>query len=119
MADLFIYLMIGHFIFDWLFQYDWQAINKKNGGMALWSHCIVYSVGVWLMAWVLYGHFIHGGFLAALLVSHLLLDTYKFHKWWCVNVKGMHGEIPLWMLISIDQIWHTIVIFLVAVIQTL
>lgn len=37
-------LIICHFVFDFIFQTDWQAKNKSSNNEALLNHTIIYSV---------------------------------------------------------------------------
>ncbi|NTW22472.1 DUF3307 domain-containing protein [Candidatus Falkowbacteria bacterium] len=55
MADLFIRIILGHLIGDYLLQSKKQAINKTEPGLiglawSLW-HCLLYTGSVCLMMW--------------------------------------------------------------------
>lgn len=115
-ADLVLIMVVGHFIFDWLLQTEWMALNKKDGGLALHVHSAIYAIGVYvtlLASFFVTGWFPGGGgwaLLGILYVSHAILDTYQTHVWWCKEVKRMNGSIHLWMIICIDQIRHFIIL---------
>lgn len=115
-AWLFIWLVMGHFVFDWLLQTNWMAMNKKNNPFALLVHSLVYALGVTITLFFAIGAMptlsVFAVVFSPLFVSHVLLDSYHFHVWWCIYIKRMPpDEIPLWMLICIDQIWHILILF--------
>lgn len=41
-----IYILIAHFICDFVLQTDWEAKNKSRDNLALFSHTIGYSIGI-------------------------------------------------------------------------
>ncbi|OGT28035.1 MAG: hypothetical protein A2Z17_05120 [Gammaproteobacteria bacterium RBG_16_66_13] len=44
--SLFDSLLIAHFLGDWLFQTEWQALHKRTHWGAMWSHVAVYHAVV-------------------------------------------------------------------------
>ena len=127
MTELFIAFVMGHIIFDWLLQTDWMALNKSKGGDALAIHSTVYAIGVYvfgMLATALQFEFRLSGIVVSfvLFATHMFLDDYKFHSWWKRNVKCMTRQRDLdtqWMTICIDQCWHILILWVIAVLITL
>lgn len=113
-ALFFIWLLMGHFIFDWLLQTHWMAMNKSKDQLPLFVHSLIYALGLYGTA-AAYLHYFPSFFIfLVLFVSHVLLDDYKFHLWWMTHIKripAQQAQQSLWMIICIDQIWHIIILF--------
>jgi hypothetical protein len=122
MADIFLFLLIGHFVFDWLLQTDRQAIFKSKSRSVLLEHCVLYSAGMCMFVAIgtrMLGIKSPDELLVVLFlfVTHILLDDYSFHSWWKRKIKLMppdRDKDTLWLTICIDQIWHIIVLFICA-----
>jgi hypothetical protein len=113
-ALLFIWLLMGHFIFDWLLQTHWMSMNKSKHWLPLTVHSFIYALGVYITAWAALGGFPTWYTLLILFVTHVLLDDYRFHIWWMTKIKRIPAEKAretLWMIICIDQIWHILILF--------
>lgn len=105
----FIYLLLGHFVGDYLFQTTWMAENKARQWSALLIHCTIYTLTVALFA--------HWGDLdlplvayALLFLSHVALDRRTFVVWW--NKTIMKNTTQNWLFIMTDQIFHILVLAL-------
>jgi hypothetical protein len=113
-AWLFIWLLMGHFIFDWLLQTYWMSINKSKHWFPLTLHSGIYALGVYFTGWLALGMLPSWHILILLFISHYLLDDYRFHIWWLTYIKRMPAEKAretLWMIVCIDQIWHILILF--------
>jgi hypothetical protein len=113
-ALLFLWLLMGHFIFDWLLQTHWMSMNKSKDRLPLIVHSFIYASGVYATAAYYLSYFPAPIIFALLFISHVFLDDYKFHIWWMTHIKRIpekQARESLWMIICIDQIWHVIVLF--------
>lgn len=97
------YALFLHFIFDFILQSDWMALNKSKSFHALTVHAAVYSLlGLWF-------------------VSHLGLLIFSFVIWlflthWCIDAVTSRITSWLWgqnrrhwffVVIGFDQLLHT------------
>ncbi|WJY28384.1 MULTISPECIES: DUF3307 domain-containing protein [Sporosarcina] len=110
---LFSYLLVGHLIGDYLLQTRWMAERKAAEWLPLLAHCLVYTI-------VIIGAFLIGSgsfsWIAAAFIfaSHVFLDRRTFVAWWARNVMGTAGGKPAWLLIMADQVFHVIVLAVIA-----
>ena len=79
--DWFPWLLIGHFLGDFVFQNNWMALNKKDNLWPCIVHCYLYSMLVCLMLYI-GGYKIGPGIFSLIYLSHHILDgTYLVDKW--------------------------------------
>ena len=116
--------LVAHMVGDYLFQTDWQARHKRGGltgdalaRRALVTHVTTYTLAflpafIWIgseldVAWAL---------AAAVLVfvPHLLIDDGRGVSFYLVRVKGVE-ELNLGLAASVDQSFHVLSLFLVAI----
>lgn len=86
MTEIFIYLLFGHFVGDYLLQNSWMAFHKKVIWAACFTHCLVYTatVGVFLLMSPQI-HTVDLNFIVMLcwiFLSHWVLDRYELVDWW-------------------------------------
>lgn len=97
------WLVLGHFIGDYVLQPKWMATQKGESWIILSIHVVIYTVAVFVTTKV--GGLI-GGFrlsiyaIPALLISHFLIDS----------LKARWGVINFW----VDQTLHLIILGLIA-----
>jgi len=108
-------LFITHFTVDWIFQWNWEAMNKSKNWLALLFHCLVYTVG-FVPVFLIYN--INLGWLLLIFISHAICDKRDFEIWILEKFKGFkRAGIPesLWniVLIGVDQTLHLIILSLI------
>ena len=122
-ASVFAGFVVAHLVGDYLFQTDWQARHKRGGlsgdalaRRALLTHVSTYTLAflpafIWIgseldVAWAL---------AAAVLVfvPHLLIDDGRMVALYLARVKGVQ-ELNLSLAASVDQSFHVLSLFLVA-----
>jgi len=114
--SIFAWLVIGHFVGDWMFQNDWMARNKRGRWWAAECivHCLVYTVAV-----VLAAHLGSGGALplpllgmifVTVLVSHWLIDGLNLAELWGRVVNQTETD---YVRIVVDQTMHLLVLGIV------
>ena len=117
----FSYLIIAHLVGDYLIQTEFEALNKALGrfwNRALISHCVKYTLSfvpflIWfgLPLWwllVIYG-------------SHMMLDRRWFILWWRKFItRNSEDSIKatFWLTVVIDQIFHVIVLAILAMLYS-
>lgn len=114
--ELFIVLYIGHKIGDYLFQTDFQAINKSKQYGPLLMHSFIYSFCVLGLAFLITGFF---SWLAIIVVfaSHVAIDKKTLVTEWARKIKRMkdpHGEEAKTAIFELDQAFHYIVLFFIS-----
>jgi len=115
---LFVTLVLTHFVADWLFQTEYEAMNKAKGkflNAAILKHSFIYTLA-FVPALIYFGAPI--GWLIALFTSHLFLDRRRPVVWWIKTVKRTSEETInklFWMVIVIDQIFHILVLVPIAI----
>ncbi len=110
--SLFDWLLIAHLIGDWLFQTEYEVLNKAKGrffNQALWAHVIKYTA-----CFVPVVYLFHLGWwpLVPIFASHLWLDRRTPIIWWQKNIKRANDS---WPNLVVDQIFHLLVIVVIAV----
>ena len=117
--------LVAHMVGDYLFQTDWQALNKRGGltgdgtsRKALISHVTTYTLA-FLPAFVWIGSELDAGWAivaaALIYVPHLIIDDGRFVALYIARVKRVEGlNLPL--AASVDQSFHVLSLFLVAVV---
>ena len=109
----FSYLLIGHFIGDFLFQTSWMAMHKASKWVPLLVHCVVYTVCVTSVALLEVGLLPIEAILL-LFASHIFLDRRTFVAWWVKTIMRTEGKEAKWISIMVDQIFHLIIIGTIA-----
>lgn len=110
---IFAWLLIGHFIGDWMLQNDWMARNKRG---RWWSapcvvHCLVYTTTLVLIVWLGSGRTAEFTQLALLfvlvLLSHWLIDGFNLAEHWGRVINQTQNEN---VRIVVDQTMHLLVL---------
>ncbi len=123
-TEIFEVFVVSHLVGDFLLQTQWQAVNKYGGlggggePRALCLHVLTYTLTfvpafVWLGTGSLGGWTV--GVAALIAVPHLVQDDGRLLSRWIRVVKHSdditHGE---WLFTAIDQTFHVLALFLVA-----
>lgn len=113
--SLFVVLYIGHKISDYLFQTEYQALNKHKNWGALLRHCTIYTLILSLLAYYLIGFFSWTA-IFILLISHIIIDKRGILIWWAKNVKKMtdiKSSSSQTVLMELDQTFHYIILLII------
>lgn len=117
MTEIFLYLFAAHLIGDWIIQTAWMAREKSKKLAPLLAHILTYHVftfGALYLAGVNFGKAIWAVLFLA--VTHAILDNRKFEFWWFKNVKKVEEkDVPIWILLGVDQSFHLILLILVSI----
>ena len=105
---LYLVFRLKHFACDFMFQFDWMALNKgkpgKEGYNALFSHTLIHAIGTLLIMLV----FVPGLWWLAIidLVIHSIIDRLKgvltFQKDWKPR------DTVFWWAFGVDQELHNL-----------
>src|SRR5215218_6606784 len=115
LAIVFLVLLAGHLLGDWVAQTDWQATNKAHSWAALTAHVGSYHLvmGTLLLLPVLRDGWPARKALAALTVSaltHAVID-----RRWPVRAAGSPGFATVeWGVIAVDQALHLFILAMLA-----
>jgi Protein of unknown function (DUF3307) len=118
-AIVFLVLLAGHLLGDWLAQTDWQATNKTRSWAALATHVASYHLvmGVLLLLPILRDGWPAGKALAALTVSavtHAVIDR-RWPVRALMRASGSPGFATLeWGVIAVDQALHLFILAMLA-----
>jgi hypothetical protein len=122
-VEIFAVFIVSHLVGDFLLQTDLQAMHKRGGLSAdgkssrgLLSHTVTYTLAfvpalVWLATDIGIAKAIGVGLLIAL--PHMLQDDGRLLDAYMRRVKGVEPR-PGGLLIAVDQSWHVLALFLVA-----
>jgi hypothetical protein len=103
--QLFNWLLVGHFVGDYIFQTSWMQ-RKTKEFLPLLVHSVVYTSAVALLA-LLAGGLSWWG-IGLIFLSHLVLDQRKFIDFWARTITGT-ANIE-WLKIMLDQSWHILIL---------
>ncbi len=106
--NLFNWLLVGHFVGDYIFQTRWMAEKKAKDILPLIVHSIVYTTTLALFALIAGGLTWWG--IGLILICHIILDQRAFVDFWAAKVNG-NTNID-WLKIILDQSWHILIIAL-------
>lgn len=122
-TEVFAAFVVCHAVGDYLLQTDWQALNKRGGlgsdperRRALISHVSVYTlsfVPVFVALWDSLGAGVFG-VSALVFIPHLIQDDGRLLTAYIRRVKrGDAATIPS-IFTSVDQSFHLVALFLLA-----
>jgi hypothetical protein len=119
MAAVFLVLLAGHLLGDWVAQSDWQAANKTRSWAALSAHVVSYHliVGMLLLIPVLRDDWPADKALAVLTVSaitHAVIDR-RWPVRALLRAAGSPGFATVqWGVIAVDQALHLFILAMLA-----
>ena len=124
-VSIFAGFIVAHMVGDYLFQTDWQALNKRGGltaggvsRKALVCHVSTYTLA-FLPAFIWIGSELDAlwAILAAAMVfiPHLIIDDGRLVALYIARVKRVEG-LNLSLAASVDQSFHVLSLFLAAVV---
>jgi hypothetical protein len=119
-VEIFGAFVVSHLVGDYLLQTDWQARHKRGGltgdpvrRRALFSHVFVYTLAfapamIWLsddlgagVIWV----------AALIFVPHVVQDDGRLITWFVYNVKGADDQSAAEIFTPVDQTFHLLALF--------
>jgi Protein of unknown function (DUF3307) len=119
-ATVFLVLLAGHLLGDWVAQTDWQATTKTRSWAALTAHVASYHLlmGLLLLIPILRDGWSAGNALAALAtsaVTHGVIDR-RWPVRALMRASGSPGFATVeWGVIAVDQALHLFILAMVAV----
>jgi hypothetical protein len=124
-VEIFAAFVVSHLVGDYLLQTDWQARNKRGGlagdpisRRALISHVFVYTLSfapalIWLaddlgagVVWV----------AGLIFIPHLIQDDGRLITWFLYNVKGADDQTAAEIYTPVDQSFHVLTLFGIALV---
>lgn len=117
-------LLVSHLVGDFLFQTEWQAINKPGGlgdgtgRRALLHHLSLYMLAfVPALVWIGTEQTWTRAILVAVVVAvpHLLIDDGRLVNVWIRDVKRA-PQASIGLRIAVDQTFHVVLLFVAALV---
>ena len=122
-VEIFAVFIVSHLVGDFLLQTDLQAMHKRGGlsgtgksPRGLLSHTVTYTLAfVPALVWLADDIGVLAALGTALLIAlpHMLQDDGRLLDAYMRRVKGVEPK-PGGLLIAVDQSWHVLALFLVA-----
>jgi hypothetical protein len=122
-VEIFAVFVVSHLVGDFLLQTNVQAIHKRGGLGAhgestrgLVSHTLTYTLAfvpalIWLATDI--GPWAIGiGLLIA--IPHMIQDDGRLLDAYMRRVKGVQPKPGSGLLVAVDQAWHVLILFLIA-----
>lgn len=122
-TEIFPVLVICHLVGDYMFQTDWQALNKRGAltgtatmRRALLSHAATYTLAyvpalIWLWSSLHAGVF---GIAALIAIPHLIQDDGQLLAKYAKKFKKADIKANPSLGAALDQSFHIVALFLVA-----
>jgi hypothetical protein len=124
-VEVFSVFLVCHLVGDYLLQTDWQAANKRGGlgpnrvsRRALLAHITTYTLAfgpalIWLLddidAWVI-------GVAALIALPHMVQDDGRLLERYIALIKGEPATRNASVVAVVDQSFHIVVLFLIALV---
>lgn len=112
--NIFLFLIVGHAVGDFLLQTSWQAENKSRIWKALITHGLVYSIVVYLFALLAGGISLIS--IVVIFLSHVLLDKGNIVNWWIKTIKKEQAD-KAQIRFLVDQSLHVLVLLIISIIN--
>ena len=102
--------LVGHLVGDFLFQNDWQALNKKKSTY----HCLVH-VTIWTFSVMLFTGWWSIPVFLWLFATHFAIDRTQFISKWMefMGQKSFRDNLAPWSSIVVDQVFHILTLWIV------
>jgi hypothetical protein len=122
-VEIFAVFVVSHLVGDYLLQTDWQARNKRYGlagdpvrRRALLSHVFVYTLAFapalfWMSDELGAGVIWVAGLI---FLPHMVQDDGRLLSWFIFNVKGCTEETAAEIYTPVDQSFHVVTLFGIA-----
>lgn len=111
--NLFGWLILGHFVADWLLQSDWMALGKRQRFFAL-SGLVHYAIYTLVIVFIIYFNSTYINSIAATLLvaaivffSHWLVDSTDLVRHW-MRLLGQRHQLMVYIVI--DQTLHLLLL---------
>jgi len=119
MASLFVMMILGHLVGDYLLQNKSMMLKKseKNFNGVLWCtlHCLIYTAAVCLFLWTL-----NPWVILAIFASHWPIDRWSLGAKWMKLIRsrdpkdtspGNKAFYPI-VYVAVDNTWHLVLMFI-------
>jgi hypothetical protein len=122
-VEIFAAFVVSHLAGDYLLQTDWQARNKRGGlqgnpirRRALLSHVFVYTL-TFAPALIWMSEDLGAGVIwvaALVFVPHVIQDDGRLLTWFIFKVKGCTEQTAREIFMPVDQTFHVLTLFGIA-----
>lgn len=129
MSVIFLLLLCGHFLGDWVVQTDWMAANKAwvegdyAAGPRYWTtvranqaHCLTYHLTMAAFVVPVWHTWGTAAALAVSWVTHGFIDRRWPVRWLMRHTRSPGFSEQLWGVIATDQALHLTILALIAVV---
>lgn len=122
-VEVFAAFVICHLVGDYLFQTDWQAVHKRGGlsssperRQALLSHVATYTLAFTPALVALWDQLGAGvlGVAVLIYVPHMIQDDGRLLTAYVARVKGPNAAELQHVFTAVDQTFHMVALFLLA-----
>jgi hypothetical protein len=125
-VEVFAVLVVSHLVGDYLLQTDWQARHKRGGlgsdpvaRRALVLHVVSYTIAfvpalIWLRHTLGAGGIV--GIAALIFIPHLVQDDGRLLSGYLRSVKGCSEQTAAEIFTSVDQSFHIVTLFGIALV---
>jgi hypothetical protein len=122
-VEVFVVLVVSHLVGDYLLQTDWQARHKRGGlggdptaRRALLSHVATYTLAfvpalIWMSDDLGLGVL---GVAGLIFIPHLIQDDGRLLLGYLRRVKGCSESTAAEIFTAVDQSFHIVTLFLIA-----
>ena len=127
-AAVYVVLLVSHIAGDFIFQTEWQALNKRGGlgrsreaRRALRNHALTYTIAfIPGYVWIASERGDALALLLALLVTlpHVIVDDGRMLRGWMRTVKHVEDPAP-GLVIMVDQSFHLVLLLPVALLAVI
>ena len=104
---IFILIVFQHFLFDWILQPRWVAVNKSKNNVALGLHGLIVTAGYAIPAGFVYWQSF--SFFVVATVSYGLLHIVQDRIVWAgfkPKTENPYQEKRFWNTVAVDQFIH-------------
>jgi hypothetical protein len=125
-VEVFAVLVVSHLVGDYLFQTDWQARHKRGGlgsdpvaRRALVLHVVSYTIAfvpafIWMRHNLGAGGIV--GIAALVFIPHLIQDDGRLLLSYLRSIKGCSDQTAAEIFTAVDQSFHIVTLFGIALV---
>lgn len=125
---MFIDMLLGHLVGDYLLQNNWMALSKHQHGFSGWARCFIHCC-IYTICIISFTGILRLDFAILVFLSHFIIDKFSIAEYWLKLIGGrsikefvlgkertdrhiiMRGGFTSFVYISVDNTLHFLIMW--------